>query len=267
MAAMLIDIHAHFGQVVPGTVPPARLATYAGVSEVDHLLVSNRDAAVEPAGVAVLDETEANGVCLAACEKQARFVPVYWVRPGRPDSNVFAFGGALTSEAFVGAVFSPAASGFDAGDEAVEPYLSVLAKIGKPAMFCVSDDERAAPGKIYDQARKHRGLAVVLCACGAGDVRRAECLEVARRGLQKGDATIYLDTSHANAGEVRGAVEALGPGRVMYGTNALVFGDSHVPRHITLLDELRRTMTTVVYQQITGGTAQKLFCIGTQGTG
>ena len=264
---MLIDIHAHFGQRSADAVPAPRLATYAGVSGVDFLLVSNRDAATEPAGAANLDETDANVACLEACQRQPRLIPLYWVRPGRADSSVYAFTGALASEPFAAALFAPAAGGFDAGDEVLDDYLSVLASIGRPAVFCVSDDERAAPGKVYEAARRHAALSVVLCPCGAGEARRRECVEVVRRAQQRGDAGVYVDTSHAGAAEVRAAVEAVGAERVLYGTNALAFGDSHVPRHIALLDELRGLLPGGQFQQVTAGNAMQLFRLGKRASG
>ena len=264
---MLIDIHAHFGQASAGAVPATRRATYAGGSGIDFLLVSNCDAAAEPAGAANLDETDANVACLEACQRQPRLVPLYWVRPGRVDSSVYAFTGALASEPFAAAVFAPAASGFDAGDKVLDDYLSVLAGIGRPAVFCVGDDARAAPGKICEAARRHAALSVVLCPCGAGDARRRECVEVARRAQQRGGAGVYVDTSHAGAAEVRAAVEALGAERVLYGTNALSFGDSHVPRHIALLEELRGLLPGGQFQQVTADNAMQLFRLGKRASG
>jgi len=252
---MLIDVHAHFGR----DAPAARLTTYAGLSNVDFVLVSNRDGAVEPPGAPDLDETETNLACLDACRQQARLVPLYWLRPGRLDSNVYTFAGALATEPFAGAVLSPSAAAFDADASLLDEYLDVLAQLERPALFCIGNEARSAPARVLAVARRHPGLPIVLCACGVGDARRREMLDVARQARRAGDANLYVDTSHATQAEVRQAVEALGSDRVLYGTNAIAFGDTHVPRHIALLDELRQALAPADYQQVTANNALRLF--------
>ena len=254
-AAVLIDVHGHIGR----DTPPSRVGTYAGVCGVDWVLVSNRDAAVEPAGAANVDETDANVACLEACRARAHLVPLYWVRPGRTDSNLHALAGALDSEPFAGVVFCPCEGGFDVSDPQVEPYLRILGTVGRPGLFCIGRDPRAAPAKVYEQARRQPRTPIVLCGCGAGEAERDAMLDVARQAQRRQDANLYVDTSHAGAAKIRTAVKLLGAERVLFGTDALRYGDSHVPRHITLLEELRGSMPPADLDQVTGGNAVRLF--------
>ncbi len=252
---MLIDVHGHIGR----DTPPARVATYAGVCGVDWVLVSNRDAAVEPPGAANADETDANVACLEACRARVHLVPLYWARPGRVDSNLHALVGALESEPFAGVVFCPAEGGFDVSDRQLEPYFSVLGAVGCPGLFCIGRDPRAAPAKVYEQARRQPKTPIVLCGCGAGEAERAAALDVARHAQRRRDADLYVDTSHSGAAEIRTAVEVLGAERVLFGTDAISYGDSHVPRHIALLEELRSSMSRADLEQVAGANAARLF--------
>ena len=256
---MLIDVHGHIGFHTPHAVPPARLATYAGVCGLDWVLVSNRDAACEPAGAPNLSELDANTACLEACRKHAHLIPLYWVRVGQPDSLVQAVAGALQIEPFVGAVFSPAETGLTANDARIEPYLAVLAEGGYPAIFCITDDPRTDATALYNQIRPLVTPPVVFCPAGASAPQRSAALEAARRALQNQDVDLYLATGHASAQEIRTAVHMLGPERVLFGTNAIAYGDSHVPRHISILDELRRTLAPDEFDRVTSENARQLF--------
>lgn len=258
---MLIDVHAHIGHSTPGIAPPARVATYAGVCGVDYVLVSNGDAALDPPGAADLDETDANVACLAASRAHPRLLPVYWVRPGRADSHVPALAGALASEPFVAVTFCPARSGFDAADRLLDRYLAAVAAARRPALFCIGTDERAAPAKVYEAARRHPRLPVVLCHCGRPQAQRAAGLDVVRHACQRADANLYLDTSHAGADGIRAVVRAVGADRVLFGTDAPSHGDAHIPRHLALLEELRQTLPPQEFQQVTSGNAMRLFSL------
>ncbi len=256
---MRIDVHGHFGHKTAGAAPPGRVATYAGVAGFDSVLVSNRDAASESAGAANLDEADANAACLAACRGHDRLLPLYWVRPGRADSHVPTMVGALTTEPFVGLVFSPGDNGYDVRDPLLDEYLGMAARIGRPVLFCVGGDERSAPKGVYERGRQHPTLPIVLCACGAPKAQRAAMLEVVRHAWQRSDARLYLDTSHANREEICAAVRTVGAEHVLFGSNAVSYGEAHLPRHLALLEELREALVPEEYEQVVGGSASRLF--------
>lgn len=253
---MLVDVHGHLSP----SAPPARLTTYAGLCGLDFVLVSNRAAAALPPGAPDLDEAAANSACLQACRLHGRLVPLYWLRPGRPDSSLPAVAGALTTEPFVGAVFAPADGGYDLADhKLLAPYVDVLARTARPGLICIGAGEATAPVKAYDLARRFPRVPLVLCGCSAPESRRAEALDVVRRAAHRGDADLYLDTSHATGDAIRSAIYAAGAARLLFGSNALCYDDTHVPRHIAVLDELRKTLLPEEFRQVAGANAAALF--------
>ncbi len=262
IARMLIDVHGHFGHLTPGAAPPARIAVYAGTCEIDYVLVSNVDAAGEAAEAANLDEVDANTACLDACSEHPRLLPLYWVRLGQADSHVRAMAGALASAPFVGALFAPAANGFSASDSRLDAYLDVLAAHRRAAVFCVCDDERAAPAQVHALARRHRKMPIVLCCCGENESTRPLALDTIRRAIRDRDADLHLDTSHAGAEEIVGWVQALGGERILWGTDALCGDDAHIPHQIALLDQLRRKLQPPEFHMVTGNNAERLFGLG-----
>lgn len=252
---MLVDVHAQFDD----STPPGRLHTYAGLCGLDYVLVANGAAASTHGGGTNLDEATANGAALEASRKHRRLLPLYWARPGERDSYVHALAGALASEPFVGLFLSPAENGYDVTDKLLDPYIDVLTTAERPCVIRVSDDSRSRPAQIGVLAKRHPDVAFVLCICAAKPELRAEALDVIRRSWQSQDAQMYLDTSHADGNGVRTAVRALGAERVVYGTDALRHGESHVPRHIALLDELRKSLAAEEFRLVAGANAARLF--------
>lgn len=255
---MIIDVHGYLSK----DTPAGRLVTYAGVCGVDWVLVANRDAATTPAGAADLDEPDANVACLQAGRTHQRLIPLYWVRVGQPDSHVNAVIGALTTEPFAGTLFAPTAGDFDVESPHLRAYLNVLAGVGRPVIFAVDTSRAAAPEKVYAWARQYPALPFVMCHVEADSHLRAMSSEMARRAVDNQDARLYVDTAHATAEQVRAQVATCGANRVLFGTNAVSYGDTHVPRHIALLDDLRRMLDRDDLVKVTGGNAQKLFRIG-----
>jgi predicted TIM-barrel fold metal-dependent hydrolase len=255
---MIVDANTHISPRSAVAVPPARLATYAGVAGIDVLLVSNRDAAAG-AGGADIDETSANLDTLDAARTCPKIRALYWVRPGATDSNVYAFAGALESEPFVGAVISPADSAVPADDRRIEPYLAWLTEIDRPAVFLIAAGDYASPARVYKAARRHPRLNVLLCQTDSTPVCQTQSIDVARTARARNDARLFLDTSYMSAAAIRTAVEQLGAGWVVLGTNALAMGDAHTPRQIALLDELRRQLTPSEFAGVAGGNAARLF--------
>lgn len=252
---MIVDIHGHFGQ---GT-PASRVGTYAGVCGLQYVLLSNLDAASVPDDAPNLDEGAANIACLEACQSHPRLKPLYWVRPGKPDSNLHALAGALATEPFVGVVFAPEENGYNIDDPFVDAYADVLAQRRRPALVLFGPDDCGDPRRVYKLAQRHTDLPFVMCACGAGPEQRDHAVEVLRQSLEAGLDNLYLDTAHATSESIVAAVQTVGAERVLFGTNALAYQDAHIPRHITVLEELRRMLSTEDQRRVLGGNAAGLF--------
>jgi predicted TIM-barrel fold metal-dependent hydrolase len=262
MLRMLVDIHAHFAKSTPGSTPAARLATYAGTCRIDCVLIFNRDGAATGDDAANLDEAAANAVTLEACQTHKRLRPLYWVRPGCVDSQPATLAGALTLEAFAGAVFSPAEVGFDLADGVIDPYLSALAKVDRAALMRYTAAPSAHPERVYEAARRNPRTAIVLANAETRSNARSAALDVVAKSLERGDANLYFDTSHADADEIRTAVRTLGADRVLLGTNALSYGDAHVPRQFSVLAGLEQKLSPTEYRQVAGENAVRLFRLG-----
>lgn len=256
---MIIDIHAQFSQQGSHAAPAGRLAAYAGVCRVDAVLVSNQDADVPPPGQD-LDEAEANTICLENCAVHAPLLPLYRLRPTRPDSNVRVLAGALSMEPFTGAALSPTGMNLYADDERLDPYLTVLAGRGCPLIIYVDSDERSSPARVRRLAQRHQQVPVILCAHGSRPPRAAILDEVGH-AIRNQDANLYLDTAHAGPRDVRTAVDAVGADRVLFGSDALAGGDSHHSHVIALLDGMKQTLNPQELALLASENARRLFTL------
>ncbi len=252
---MLIDIHGHISTDTPAT----RVATYAGVANIDYVLISNRDAARVGDDARDWDEATANSATLAAAREHQRLRPLYWLRPGQVDSNIHAIAGALASEPFAGAQLAPAEVGVALSDGVLGAYLDTLALVEKPLAICIGNDNLTIPDDAYELARSHPRVPIVLCGCNASTERRNEMADVVRWTSQRNDADLYLDTSHATAPGIAAIVSAVGAERVLFGTNALSYDDTHLPRHIALIDELRATLSPADAETVLSQNAARIF--------
>lgn len=262
---MLVDVHAHIGNLSADAARPARVALYAGTCGLDAVLVSNRDAAAEPRGAANRDEADANAECLSMCRAQPRLVPLYWVRVGQFDSHPDTMTGALATELFAGVVFAPSANRYEIDHAALAPYLAAIERSGRPALFCITDHPGGAANRVLDLATQYPRVPIVLCCCGGSPEGRAAILDAAGQARKRKTADLYVDTSQADADGIRTAIQTLGADRVLFGTDALRHGDAHIPRTIALLDELRKTVPASDFELVAGGNAARLFGLGRPG--
>lgn len=256
---MIIDVHGHVGWLGERETNPAHLGAYLDACRVERLFVSNLNAAGSFGGGNV-EETPANVECLTLCQDDPRLAPLYWVRLGQPDSHLHAFAGALEIEPFAGAIFAPTQNGFAAGDERLDPYMSVLAKLRKPALFLTSPQEAGRPAEVHELAKRHAGVPVVLCGAG-GQAQWGEAVEVVGRAAERTDARLYLCTGRADAECVRAATDAIGTERLLFGSDAPFLKDRHAEHFNTMLAELHEALSPAAYAELTSENALRVFQI------
>jgi len=255
---MRVDIHGHIGSLGDRTFSLDGARRYLDACGVDRLLVSNLDAASVGPGARDLDEPDANVATLEACRQEPRLTAVYWVRPGRVDSNVHALAGALETEPFSGALFSPVRNDFAADDKRLDRYVQAVGKLNRVALFETARLENARPTRVYLIARRHPRVAVVLLNAG-GDTHWPEAVDAVRRSIERSDARLYLATTRASAAEVAAAVEDLGARCVLFGSDATVHGEQHAARVQLQLDQLQAALAPAEFARVAGENAQELF--------
>ncbi|MDQ3946095.1 MAG: amidohydrolase family protein [Actinomycetota bacterium] len=148
--------------------------------------------------------------------------PLVWVNPGvTPEEELVD----CLAHGFVGIKLHPTLDGFRADDRALDPYLAIAAEAGCP-VACHSAPGDADPDHIRRLAERHPTVPVILyhTYLGPPEGRRRAVRHVLKV------PNLYLETSWCRWKTVVRFVEAVGPERVLFGSDASVDGHHHYRR-------------------------------------
>jgi hypothetical protein len=186
---------------------------------------------------------------------------LFWVRPGvtPPDEVRRGLAGG-----FVGLKFHPTTDGCRPDAPAMDPYLELAAAAGVPAAIHSAPGE-ADPDRIRRLAERHPDVPVVLYHTFLGSVEGRE-RAVAHVREQP---NLYLETSWCPADQILDFVRAVGPGRVLFGSDASLDGCVHFRRqppniegretYNQVLLRLAGTLDAEAARLVTGDNARRLF--------
>jgi hypothetical protein len=279
----MIDIHAHIGSFDGYDLSePTLLAEVAGAG-VELALVSNIDGAAVPGKTRNLSEPEAN----RATERFVRSYPetfrgLLWGRPDRGDASeleVFAplrldasppavgqapsaagtAAARWTRRLFVGVKLHPEMNAVPADAPALDPYLRFAARHGYPVVaHCDGQVDEASAPRLLALARRHPEVPLVLYHTGFQGPHEP-AMEAAETALRDGSAQLWLETAQLPPERAVEAVERVGPGRVLFGTDATFFGRGHYARYEPQLEALARALGAADLARVLGGNARSLF--------
>lgn len=245
---MLIDMHAHVGTFGETTYDPGHLRAYLSQCDVRQVLVSNIDAAPPPHG-RDLDEPDANLAVLHLAAECPAVLPVYWLRMGQLDSQRAVLAGALATEPFAGVLLAPALYDFAPDEDDLQPWVQIPARLGKPVFVLADEQATARPARIYEMARRHPRLSVVMITNGS-DALWYEALDCLRRSQREQDSRLLLATSDASCDDILHAVEGVGADRLVFGSRAAAGGSEHGVQIRQILEVLQAKLTREAYEQI-----------------
>jgi hypothetical protein len=162
----------------------------------------------------------------AATERLARagagLHPLVWVAPGSTPVEEVA---DRLADGFVGIKLHPTLDGYPGDDPALDPYLEVAATAGCPVAVHSAPGD-ADPNHIRRLAERHPSVPVILyhTYLGPAEGRRRAVKYLGEH------PNLYLETSWCRWKTVLRFVEAVGPERVLFGSDASVDGPAHYRR-------------------------------------
>ena len=261
----IVDIHAHIGTFRGYDLGVENLLDNMKRYGIALALVSNIDGADLSSITKNLNEKDANN-------ETARVVRLYpqllrglvWTRPndGSPE-NVEPFFKEMISDGgspvFVGMKFHPSMNQFPADDPAVDGYLALCEKYDVPAVFhCGDVDSYSSPQRIYNAARRHPRVPVILYHMGIFAPHQY-AIEVVRRSILNKDADLYVETAQVDPDSVLQAIHELGSTRVLFGTDATYFGKDHYSHYTAMIDRLHGELSEDDFANVTRKNADRLF--------
>jgi uncharacterized protein len=269
----LVDVHAHIGRFEGYDLSEETLLAETEGAGIHLALVSNIDGAAVPGKSPDLPEPVVN----AAAERFVRRYPerfrgLLWARPDRGDASALEpFTGARlphpappqaprwTRRVFVGIKLHPEMNAVAADDPRVDPYLDFAARHALPVV-AHSDGQvdAASPARLLALARRHPEVPVVLYHTGFQGPHEP-AIEAAAEALHDGSANLWLETAQLPPEWALRAVERVGPGRVLFGTDATFHGRGHYARYAPLLAALASTLDPDDLARVRSENARHLF--------
>jgi len=287
----MIDIHAHIGSFDGYDLSePTLLAEVAGAG-VELALVSNIDGAAVPGKTRNLSETEANRATVRFVRSYpATFRGLLWGRPDRGDASELEPFASLrvdtspsatsadpadpadratpaarpwTRRLFVGLKLHPEMNAVPADAPSMDPYLRFAARHGYPVVaHCDGQVDEASAPRLLALARRHPDVPVVLYHTGfQGPHEPAIAAAEAALGLagEGPRANVWLETAQLPPAAALEAVERVGAGRVLFGTDATFYGRGHYARYRPLLEALETALSPADLARVTHENARALF--------
>jgi len=148
---------------------------------------------------------------------------------------------------------------FDADDLLRDPYLKLCAKYQVPAVFHSGPaNSNSDPEKIYQVAKRHPSVAIILYHMGFGTDHQ-QAVDVVESALLKGDANLYLDTAQANPKAVLKAINTVGADRVLFGSDVSFFGEDHYQGYLPMLQLLKNQLSEEDFLKVVRENAKRLF--------
>jgi len=243
--ASVLDFHTHIDEALAyGWIdPPEKLLRLMDEANVERAVVMTyRDASA--ADIAPLEY-----VAEAVAEHPDRFIPFARMAPGDGVSASVLLRRAVEEWGFAGLKLHPVTTFQPPTAEGTIRLTRTAAELGIPVLFHCGDETMATPLAIEGLAREVPEAKIVLGHMG-GYFHADEAIEVAER-----HPGIYLETSAVPYPEmIRRAVDAVGAGRVLYGSDG--------PGCPPVLEVQKATMSNLSeaeLQMVLGGSARALL--------
>jgi predicted TIM-barrel fold metal-dependent hydrolase len=250
----LIDIHAHCGKFHDATNNRTRFFSATGAeslaenANVAYMALSAMEGISAESGKAgempALDELAANRNLLRETSHCPRLLPFAVCQPGKGSvKNIETLLGENPGR-FFGLKFHPYYLALRADAPEYVPYLQLAARRKLPCLFHTAPGD-SAPEAVCSAAKSVPSAPVILGHINLmGDY--ADGIAAARAVLDKGAADVYLEISWAPPEVITAAAEAVGPERVLFGTDAMFGknGTQVTPRdYLSRVEEVRAAIS------------------------
>ena len=189
---MIIDSHVHFGNSLWGDFSPEYLLEIIGGS-VDCAICSNLEGIESPC---FKKEEECNIAMLEVVKKYPMLKPLYVCQPNLFEGKEVNI--KLLEEKFVGLMLHPECLKLPADSEKYNKYLKIAQKLKKPCLYHSGHIKSrfSSPNLIYKKAREFPTVPIILGHLSTGPKQsHIEAIKVLLESIEKGDATLYVDTS------------------------------------------------------------------------
>jgi len=246
----VLDVHQHSG--------PWPFCAKTGGIELNLELMHRRgiDTAIISSARAILEDcTIGNAELARDLEGHTNLYGYVVVNPNLPEVTQVEIKRYADNPRFVGFKVHSNYAGCSIGDARMVTLLDVLAPLAKPVLLHTWGAGEVLA--LQHQAERHPGLSLIMAHAGA------DAWRVAIQSAQK-CANLYLDftSSTPYSGALQRAVDVLGPGQVLLGTDSTLFDPLYMLAQFQRLDISDKERGLIM-----AGNAQRIFNLATDSGG
>ncbi|MDD3242103.1 MAG: amidohydrolase family protein [Eubacteriales bacterium] len=251
----VLDSHAHIGRIGQYESTAQALLTAMDAAGIGEAVVSSLEGNEYVDDVRVGDGTSAltiNRELAQLCRAQPRFRALYWVRPCSE-----APGAAMRQllaeyrDVFVGLKLHPRGVGAAIGHPAYEPYLALAASLCLPVCVHTQQDGWADTALLAKWARAWPQVNFIAVHMDLGS-DHAQAMEHCARL-----PNLFGDTTLMSCADMEKAVGVCGAEKILFGSDAAIFGASSYERYLPHLQT--KNLTDGQRELVLGGNARRLL--------
>lgn len=245
---MIIDAHTHIGEI-SFPVGKSRISSMSEKTlmdaiekySIDLALVSsiegaefNSDNELIPADRQVPQLTSMQGVVDFVKKNRHRAKALLWVKPFTEKRSRELDEFINTNREFIAGIkIHPKLSNLEFRDNRIVPFIEMAGEYGFPVLVHTEEDGRSNVGFVEEVANKYVGINFIMAHMGMGSDNR-EAMDIIKR-----NRNIYGDIALVESINVIEAISKCGSDRIIFGTDATVFGIDTYKRYLLVIDSMK----------------------------
>lgn len=249
---MIIDAHTHIGEIsFPigksriSSMPEKTLLDAIEKYSIDFVLVSsiegaefNSDKELIPAERQVPQLISMQGVVDFVKNNLQRAKALLWVKPYTEERNSELDEFIRTNREYIaGLKIHPKLSNLEFRDKRIEPFIEIAGEYDFPVLVHTEEDGRSNVGFVEEVAKKYREINFIMAHMGMGS-DHSEAIEIIKR-----NSNIFGDIALAEAGNVIRAINECGSDKILFGTDATVFGVDTYKEYLPVIEAMKSTFS------------------------
>lgn len=208
---------------------------------IDLVLVSsiegaefNSDMELIPADRQIPQLTSMQRVVDFVKNNRSRAKALLWVKPTTEKRSRELDEFICTNREFIaGLKIHPKLSNLEFRDKRIVPFIEMASEFGLPILVHTENDGRSNVAFVEEVAKKYEELNFIMAHMGMGSDTR-EAIEIIKR-----NRNIYGDIALVESKNVIRAIKECGSDRIIFGTDATVFGIDTYENYLPVIDSMK----------------------------
>ncbi len=254
----MIDSHVHIGKYGPWESDVELLIEQMKQFGITQALAS--DMGINTYGIdgkllhPDMSQIELNDIAFSKIKPySSRLKLLFWIRPSIDSVNMELVSYLKDNSEFLGLKVHPKTAGLVFSEDNYLEYITICEQLHLPFCIHTENDGFSNIEFVYEVARKHPYVVFVAVHMNLG-TNHEEALQYI-----KNCRNLYGDTTLVDVSDVLKAIEVCGSDKILFGSDACIFGDKSYSRYENLFQEIAQRFGTEAAENVFCRNAAKLF--------